>query len=74
MGVCQYRDNMNLRNSEVARVDMETSKVHAAATLELATRSGREAHVLKVLTVLALIFAPATFIAVSIGTIQISQI
>lgn len=48
--LCQLRNTFSIRNS--------------AATTELTVRSGYEAHVVKVLTVL-LIFVPASFVSVS---------
>ncbi|KAJ0119461.1 hypothetical protein J7T55_013663 [Diaporthe amygdali] len=45
----QLRNTISIRNS--------------AATIELTVRSGYEAHVVKILTVLALIFLPASFVS-----------
>ena len=54
----QLRDTAALRNSEINRLN-------ALATIELTEKSGSETYIVKALTVLALIFAPASFAAVS---------
>lgn len=43
---------------------MEETRLNTTATFDLSEKSGHEAHVLKILTVLALIFAPAGYAAV----------
>ncbi len=60
----QMRDTISLRNSEMSRLSTEETKRNTEATLELSERSSYEAHVVKTLTVLALVFAPASFVAV----------
>lgn len=55
---------MTFRNSEVARLAMEASRTDSLMTLALATHASKEALVLKILTLLALVFAPASLVAV----------
>ena len=68
----QLRDTISLRNSEMNRLSTEETKRNTEATLELSERSGYEAHVVKMLTLLALVFAPASFVAVS-SLVQLSM-
>ena len=56
---------MSLRNSELSRMHTETMNTNTASTARLALESSRETHTMKTLTVLALVFVPASFVAVS---------
>ncbi len=51
------RNTVALRNAELSRLSTE-------ATLEMSKQSGYEAHVVKMLTVLALLYVPASFASV----------
>ncbi|KAK1990952.1 hypothetical protein LX36DRAFT_704992 [Colletotrichum falcatum] len=59
----QLRDTVALRNGELSRSNMEETRRNTSATFDLSEKSGQEAHVLKILTVLALVFAPAGYAA-----------
>jgi len=59
----QLRDTISLRNNELANQ-------HAAGMVELSRASSRETQVLKTLTVLALIFVPASYVAVGTNAVQ----
>ena len=61
----QLRDLVSLRNSELSRLHTETMNANTASTAQLAEESSRETHTMKTLTVLALVFVPASFVAVS---------
>lgn len=61
----QLRDTASLRNSEVSKMSSEMTNLNTLAIANLAEQSGRETHVVKTLTVLALVFVPASFAAVS---------
>jgi Mg2+ and Co2+ transporter CorA len=54
----QLRDTISIRNSELANV-------HTRAVVHLSKASSQETRVVKALTVLALVFVPAGFVAVS---------
>lgn len=54
----QLRDTISIRNSELANV-------HTRAVVHLSRASSQETRVVKALTVLALVFVPAGFVAVS---------
>lgn len=53
-----------MRNGELNRTSTEMTTWNTSAMCDLANKSGREAYVLKTLTVLALVFVPAGFVAV----------
>ncbi|KAI9744085.1 MAG: hypothetical protein M1818_002237 [Claussenomyces sp. TS43310] len=59
----QLRDTVSLRNSEINKgIGSLTNRV-SSATVALSTKASQEAQVVKVLTVVALIFVPASFAA-----------
>ncbi|CAG7560620.1 unnamed protein product [Fusarium equiseti] len=60
----QLRDTVSMRNGEFNKTSTEMTSRNTSAMCHLANKSGREAHVLKTLTVLALVFVPAGFVAV----------
>jgi len=55
-----------MRNGEFNKTNTEMTSRNTSAMCELANKSEREAYVLKTLTVLALVFVPAGFVAVCI--------
>ncbi|KAJ4188785.1 hypothetical protein NW755_006276 [Fusarium falciforme] len=61
----QLRDTASLRNSEISKMSSEMANLNTLAIARLAEQSSRETHIVKTLTVLALIFVPASFVAVS---------
>ncbi|KAM5349433.1 hypothetical protein ACJ41O_005938 [Fusarium nematophilum] len=65
------RDTASLRNSEISKLNAEMANHNTRAIANLADKSGREAHVVKTLTVLALVFVPASFVAVWIFPFRI---
>ncbi|KAF5003356.1 hypothetical protein FDECE_10086 [Fusarium decemcellulare] len=71
----QLRDAATLRNSEINKVNAEMANRNTLAIAQLSEKSEREAHVVKTLTVLALVFVPAGFVAdfLQMGYITISQ-
>ncbi|KAI6747827.1 hypothetical protein FGRA07_09544 [Fusarium graminearum] len=69
------RDTISLRNSEINKSSSETVSENTRTIARLANLSGRDARVVKTLTVLALVFVPASFVAdfVQMGFVTISQ-
>ncbi|UZP46506.1 hypothetical protein NXS19_014318 [Fusarium pseudograminearum] len=69
------RNTISLRNSEINKSNSETVSENTRTIAQLANLSGRDARVVKTLTVLALVFVPASFVAdfVQMGFITISQ-
>ncbi|KAH7002181.1 hypothetical protein EDB80DRAFT_752508 [Ilyonectria destructans] len=59
----QLRDTISLRNSEINKMQTEMAAGHTKAIFTLSKMSSHEAHVVKTLTGLALIFVPASFVA-----------
>ncbi|KAI6763248.1 hypothetical protein HG531_013145 [Fusarium graminearum] len=59
----QLRDTVSIRNGEFNKSSTEMTSRNTSAMCHLANKSGREAHVVKTLTVLALVFVPAGFVA-----------
>lgn len=53
-----------MRNGEFNKTSTEMTSRNTSAMCHLANKSEREAHILKTLTVLALVFVPAGFVAV----------
>lgn len=62
----QLRDTISLRNSEINKMQTEMASGHTKAIFTLSKMSSQEAHVVKTLTGLALIFVPASFVAVNL--------
>ncbi|CAG1971405.1 unnamed protein product, partial [Fusarium graminearum] len=62
--IFQLRDTISLRNNETNRSNTETVSENTRTIARLANLSGRDARVVKTLTVLALVFVPASFVAV----------
>ncbi|RSL42439.1 hypothetical protein CEP53_012193 [Fusarium sp. AF-6] len=69
------RDTTSLRNSEISKLNAERANQNTMAIAQLADQSSRETHVVKSLTVLALVFVPASFVAdfLQMGFITITQ-
>ncbi|XEU94918.1 hypothetical protein FSHL1_000202 [Fusarium sambucinum] len=69
------RDTISLRNSEISRLNSEIVNQNTLMIARLADLSGRDARVVKTLTVLALIFVPASFVAdfLQMGFISIAR-
>ncbi|RFN51776.1 hypothetical protein FIE12Z_3979 [Fusarium flagelliforme] len=67
----QLRDTVSMRNGEFNKTSTEMTSRNTSAMCDLANKSGREAHVLKTLTVLALVFVPAGFVAM--GFVSLKQ-
>ncbi|KAF7556416.1 hypothetical protein G7Z17_g1480 [Cylindrodendrum hubeiense] len=65
----QLRDIISLRNSEINKKQTEMATGHTKAIFTLSRMSSQEAHVVKTLTGLALIFVPASFVAVNSPTL-----
>jgi uncharacterized protein HemY len=61
----QLRDTISLRNSEINKVIDTNTSDGTKAMVKISERSEREANVVKVLTVIALIFVPFSFASVS---------
>ncbi|RSL66869.1 hypothetical protein CEP53_003197 [Fusarium sp. AF-6] len=59
----QLRDTASLRNSEISKMSSEMTNLNTLAMAKLAEQSSRETRIVKTLTVLALIFVPASFVA-----------
>ncbi|KAK4671699.1 hypothetical protein QC764_0097930 [Podospora pseudoanserina] len=59
----QLRDTVALRNSEINKNHTEQLGGNTAALANLSEQAGRETSVVKTLTVLALVFVPASFVA-----------
>ncbi|KAK4197947.1 hypothetical protein QBC40DRAFT_256483 [Triangularia verruculosa] len=59
----QLRDTVALRNSEINKHHTEQLGGNTAAIADLSEQAGRETSVVKTLTVLALVFVPASFVA-----------
>ncbi|WAO92292.1 Hypothetical protein NCS54_00979400 [Fusarium falciforme] len=71
----QLRDTASLRNSEISKMSSEMANLNTLAIARLAEQSSRETHIVKTLTVLALIFVPASFVAdfLQMGFITITE-
>ncbi|RMJ13027.1 hypothetical protein BHE90_001576 [Fusarium euwallaceae] len=71
----QLRDTAALRNSEITKMNSEVANMNTLAIAQLAEQSSRETHVVKTLTVLALVFVPASFVAdfLQMGFISMEQ-
>ncbi|KAH7006596.1 hypothetical protein EDB82DRAFT_544376 [Fusarium venenatum] len=67
----QLRDTVSMRNGEFNKTSTEMTSRNTSAMCHLTNKSGREAHVLKTLTVLALVFVPAGFVAM--GFVSLKQ-
>ncbi|KAL6922931.1 hypothetical protein FSST1_000205 [Fusarium sambucinum] len=69
------RDTISLRNSEISRLNSEIVNQNTLMIARLAELSGRDAGVVKTLTVLALVFVPASFVAdfLQMGFITIAR-
>jgi Mg2+ and Co2+ transporter CorA len=55
-----------MRNGEFNKTNTEMTSRNTSAIVKLSDKSGREARVVKTLTVLAMVFVPAAFTAVSL--------
>ncbi|KAH7142071.1 hypothetical protein EDB81DRAFT_653561 [Dactylonectria macrodidyma] len=69
------RDTISLRNGEISKLNAETENQNTLAIAQLADQSARETNVVKTLTVLALVFVPASFVAdfLQMGFISVAQ-
>ncbi|CAM1500523.1 Fc.00g096850.m01.CDS01 [Cosmosporella sp. VM-42] len=69
------RDTVSLKNSEINTLNTDMANQNTSAIVQLADKSSREAHVVKTLTVLALVFVPASYVAdfLQMGFITISE-
>jgi hypothetical protein len=62
--VTELRDIIAFRNSELHNRTANATSTSTSAVVQLSLRSAYEARVVKVLTVVAIIFVPASFAAV----------
>jgi hypothetical protein len=62
--VIELRDIIAFRNSELHNRTANATSTSTSAVVQLSLRSAYEARVVKVLTVVAIIFVPASFAAV----------
>ncbi|KAI6749335.1 hypothetical protein HG530_015174 [Fusarium avenaceum] len=71
----QLRDTVSVRNGEFNKTSTEMTSRNTTAIVDLSHKSGREAHVVKTLTVLALVYVPASYVAdfLQMGFISIKQ-
>ncbi|RSL49588.1 hypothetical protein CEP54_012364 [Fusarium duplospermum] len=71
----QLRDTASLRNSELSKMSSEMTNLNTLAMAKLAEQSSRETRIVKTLTVLALIFVPASFVAdfLQMGFVKIAE-
>ncbi|CAF3524697.1 unnamed protein product [Fusarium graminearum] len=71
----QLRDTVSMRNGEFNKTSTEMTSRNTSAMCHLANKSEREAHILKTLTVLALVFVPAGFVAdfLQMGFVSLKQ-
>lgn len=59
---------MSVRNGEFNKTSTEMTSRNTTAIVDLSHKSGREAHVVKTLTVLALVYVPASYVAVRLNS------
>ncbi|KAK4175246.1 hypothetical protein QBC36DRAFT_27224 [Triangularia setosa] len=59
----QLRDTVALRNSEINKLHTQMMDRNTAAIVQLSRQASQETSVVKTLTVLALVFVPASFVA-----------
>ncbi|KAG5659500.1 hypothetical protein KAF25_002059 [Fusarium avenaceum] len=71
----QLRDTVSVRNGEFNKTSTEMTSRNTTAIVDLSHKSGREAHVVKTLTVLALVYVPASYVAdfLQMGFVSIKQ-
>ncbi|XEV01518.1 hypothetical protein FSHL1_006805 [Fusarium sambucinum] len=71
----QLRDTVSLRNGEFNKTSTEMTSRNTSAILRLSDKSAREARGVKTLTVLAMVYVPASFAAdfLQMGFVKLKQ-